>query len=319
MKLRYQDWYEQLSGKEVTMSGLRSGGVIMGVVIMVLTASQSAFASGSAGQVRVGAFLGTGWPEYEDVNGTINDLAAYFQEATDWPGYTDHHFDTDELGGGWVFGGWAEYLVTDNLALGVEFMPLSSDGGFDYGYAYDYDDGESVYSVGVAGDADYEATAGLMSIYGLYLLPMGDTPVTLRLGAGLGYLSGASLTMDFVTRYTVDLQEIEMWSENLKASGSAAAFHGLVGAEYEVTDHLLLCANAVYRKASVDELEVENVEGDEYGWFSALEKGETLKWHRYEVDEAQWAYEFSTEKGDNIGLDFGGFYLTVSAAFVFGP
>jgi hypothetical protein len=287
---------------------------------MVLAASQSATATGSAGQVRVGVFSGAGMQDHEDLNGTINHWVDYFHWIGEMPHVSSMDLDEYELAGGVVFGGHAEYVVIDNLAVGVEFMPLSSDGGYDV----DLDTYHERHDVNVTSsrDSDIEATARLVSVYGIYFLPMGGGPVALRLGGGVGYLFGAKLTVDYrsVFVYDRDWDEPLTMAGSLEASGSAVTVHGLVGAEYRATDRLLVCANVGYRVASIDELEVDRVDSWEGSYtFHNVHEGEPLRWHRYDGSGDPSGGEFSTEEGSIIDLDFSGFYLALSLAFSFGP
>ena len=281
-----------------------------GVIITVLVASQSAIASGSAGQIRAGLLLGYGISDQEDVNRPINDIADDIRRDND----ADQDYwsvDGDELGGGLVYGGFAEYRIVDNLVVGAEFIPLSSDGGLDFFAEYE----DNGFDLTQNNNLGIETHAKLLSAYGAYLLPISDGPVMLRLGGGVGYLAGAELEMDYDFSLEGGPQD-ESGHESLTASGSAVAFHAFAGAEYRVMDHLIICANASYRVASVDELEVDKVvavESEEFSAFEYVDEGEILKWKDGNTNE------FSTEEGDNIGLDFGGFYFTVSAAFTFGP
>ena len=294
------------------MASFGSHSVFAVVLILVLAGGQ-AVAAGPPGEVRVGAFIGTAISEHDDLNTTISDWGTQYREGMDGLGIADADFGEDEMGEGMVFGGHAEYVGTGNFGICAEFTPLSSKGGFDYAFSHDSD---PVFSG--RGEAEYKASAYLISVSGIYLIPVGDSPLALRLGAGAGYLFGARITVEAEQVYTDNTTGTERWYPSLKASGSAVAFQGFAGAEFRVTDGLLLCANAAYRAASVDELEVDEAYGESASWFGDLRQGGTLKWHSYELGGGASASEFSTEEGSNIGLDFSGFYLTVSVAYPFG-
>ena len=283
---------------------------ILGLAIVILAASQSAVASESAGQIRAGLLLGYGMWDHDGVNGPFNEIADETRSALASSPDLVWELNEDELGGGLVYGVFAEYLVLDNLAVGAEFVPVSTDGGLDVFEEVEFEGDTYTFN----GDIGADASARLLSVYGAYLLPLSGAPITLRLGGGVGYLSGAKLELnyDWSTRGP---GMTEAGNENLDASGSAVAFHAFAGAEYRLLDNVVICANAAYRSASVDELEVDCMEtSGQMGFFECVHEGEPLKW--YNGDEDMY---FTTEEGDNIGLDFGGFYLTASVAFTFTP
>jgi hypothetical protein len=91
---------------------------------------------------------------------------------------------------------------------------------------------------------------------------------------------------------------------------------GTVGIEYGITDQLLFVASASYRFAGVDELTVDSesttMNGSPYPDFWEIDEGELLRWYSGEAGSF-----FTTERGDVIGLDFGGPQLTVSLAYAF--
>ena len=280
---------------------------VLGCAILVVAASQPVSASDSVGRFRFGGSYGAAMADHEELNRTIDELEEFWA-------YWDVDWDDDDVGGGPVLCAFAEYLVTDRLAVGAEFMRLSGSGG----YVWSHIDESGSVDV----DVGYDAVANAASLYGVYRLPLGDSPVTLRFGAGAGYLLGAEFVLDFSVR-----EEFEIWrgpaaredtvivcQTDVKASGSAVAFHGLVGAEWHLTDQLVLMASATYRIARVDELKVDSASTTLNGapidtWW--VEEGETLKWRHGNGGS------FSTGQGDEVGLDFGGVQLTVSVAYAF--
>lgn len=282
--------------------------------ILVLAGTQSVSASDGVRRFRFGGLLGAATAHHHDLNETIDDYGDIIS-----PGVGS--WQEEEVGGGPVWGFFGEYLATDRFAVGAEFLRLSGNGGFDWSfYEYDY---YYEYYMSVREDVVYEASTSAVSIYGVYRLPMRDSPVSLRFGAGIGYLLDAKFEMNVLSRLAYstwsaseDRQETYVFQADIEASGSGPTFHGLVGAEYQVTDHFLLMANASYRIARVDELEVDAVNAQEDGvpvdWWLDVEEGEILRWY---VGEA--GAEFSTSEGEEVGLDFGGLQLTVRAAYTF--
>ncbi|MCK4408714.1 MAG: hypothetical protein KAW67_01425 [Candidatus Eisenbacteria sp.] len=251
--------------------------------------------------------------DHEDLNDTIEDTKDIWEGlANDW--------GDEPVGGGAVMGAFAEYVVTERFALGAEFLRLSGTGGYDW-WVLEYDEYASLYA---QADVGFEVAGNLASIYGVYRLPLGDSPAVLRFGAGVGYLFGAECVLDYAA-----LMEFEEGSgyggrqdttfvvqSDVETSGSGVAFHGLFGAEYQLTDQLLLLASASYRVARVDELTVDKtstrVNGEPSSGLWDLEEGEPLRWYNGETG----AY-FSTTEGDEVGLDFGGLQFTVGLVYAF--
>lgn len=281
----------------------------VGCAILVIAGSQSVLASDDIGRFRVGGLFGAAMADHEDLNDTIDDAEDFWTHwEIDWN-------DDDDVGGGLALGIFAEYLVNDRFAVGAEFMRLSGSGGYNWSYADDFVSDEV--------DVGYAATGNIASAYGIYRLRLGDSPVSLRFGAGAGYFFGAKFELDFSTRRTSEDWGVLGGSRDttfvgqtdVEASGSGIAFNGLLGAEYHLTDQLIMMASASYRIARVDELKVDQASSSENGmpvdtWW-VLEEGETLKWYN------ENGVYFSTEDGDNVGLDFGGLQLTVSVAYAF--
>ena len=280
--------------------------IVLGSVILLVVMSQSAPASDLTNRLRLGGSLGMAMSEQEDLNETIDHYEnVYSGWHSDW--------DDSELRSAFEVGAYAEYLLNENWIVGAEFLRSSSSGG------YDWYDGWSSGPVGTTDvDADYDATGNLVSAYGVYRLPLGDSAAALRLGAGVGYLFGAQFEMDFDAYqegqpFSGNPDSTVVYQMDLKATGSALALHGLVGAEYEVTGSLLLSANLAYRVAHVDELEVDD--------FTRIVNGcpDDL-WHIEEGKPLRWdsgISSLSTVEGDKVGLDFSGFHLTLSVAYTF--
>ena len=276
----------------------------IGCMILLLAGVQSVLAVELAGRLRLGGCAGVAMCEQEDLNGIMDDLEAFW---SDW----DIALGGVELRSALLGGACAEYLINENWVVGAEFLRLSSSSGYDW-YL------ESTGTTDV--DVSCGATGNLASVYGVYRFPLGDSPVALRLGAGVGYLFGAKSEMDFgVYQERLDgsgsRDSTLVWQADLEASGAAVAFHGLVGAEYEFTDNLLFSANFAYRVASVVELEVDDIGASinavpDETW--DIEEGETLRWYNGEMGTY-----FSTEEGDKVGLDFSGLHVTLSVAYVF--
>lgn len=276
----------------------------IGCLIILLVGTQSVLAVDPAGRLRLGASGGVAVSEQEDLNGIMDDLEDFW---SDW----DIALGNIELRSALLGGAYAEYLINQNWVVGAEFMRLSSSSGYDW-----FVDSGGITDV----DVSCGATGNLVSVYGAYRFPLGDSAVALRLGAGAGYLFGASTEMDFGV-----YQEERAgpgpgngtlrWLADLKASGSTAAFHGLAGAEYELGGNLLLSANLTYRVAAVTELKVDDVSASVNGepdesW--DIEEGDVLRWYNGEMGTY-----FSTVEGDRVGLDFTGLHVTVSVAYVF--
>ena len=277
----------------------------IGCMILLLVVAQPVLAVDLAGRLRLGGTAGIAMSEQEDLNVIMDDLKEF------WSAWEVDLGDSELRSV--VFGGvYAEYLVNENWVVGVEFLRLSSSSGYDW-YL------ETTDSTTDA-DASYDATGNLASVYGVYRLPLGDSPVALRLGAGMGYLFGAEFAMDFGVyregRVEPGSRDTTLaWQADLRASGATVAFHGLVGAEYEFTDNLFFSVNFAYRVASVAELEVDDSSASLNGvpdesW--DLEVGNTLRWYNGETGTY-----FSTVEGDKVGLDFSGLHIALSIAYVF--
>ena len=287
--------------------------VAVACAIFLMAACQSATASGNGAQFRFGGLFGIATADHEDLNGTIEDLEHL------WRGIVDH-WDDEPVGGGAVVGGFAEYLVTEEFVLGAEFLRLSGDGGYDWNVL----EADEFYSLYTAADVSYEATGNLVSIYGAYRLPIGDSGAALRFGAGIGYLFGAEFVLDFEGREVLEerrghgarVDTTFLWQTDVECSGSGVAFNGLLGVEYQVTGQVLLLASASYRQASVHELTVDSastsLNGEPYEQWWDLEVGEPLRWY----DGDSGAY-FSGTEGDEVGLNFGGVQFTVGLAYSF--
>lgn len=280
----------------------------VGCVILLLVGGQSVLASDLAGRLRVGGSLGMGMCEQGDLNDTIDDQEDFY---TLW----DIDWDDSELRSALQVGVYAEYLISDTWIVGAEFLRLSSSGGYEW-----YDDSSWTTDM----DSDYDAAANLASAYGAYRFALGDTPVTLRLGGGVGYLFGATFELDYDIYQVLDFgpgdDDTLAYQTGLKATGSAAAFHGFVGAEYQLTGSFLLSANVAYRVGSINELEVDEFSATVNGapndsW--DIERGEILRWYNGGIDEGELTSRFSTREGDRVGLDFGGLYFTLSVAYLF--
>lgn len=278
--------------------------------MLVLAGADPASASDLTGRFRVGGLLGVATAGHGDLNDTIDDYGDVVGPMVD-------SWSDDEVGGGPVWGLFGEYVLSEQFVVGVEFSRLSGDGGFGW-RVQEYED---EYYVDMREDVDYAASTNAISVYGIYRMPIGSSPVLLRLGAGVGYLLGAKLELDGRSlveygdwRALDERQEMYTLRFDVEASGSAVTLHGLVGAEYAVTDRLLLVADASYRVAGIDELEIDSVAARMNGEpiDIDLEEGEILRWFTGE-DEAY----FSTSEGDPIGLDFGGLEFTLAVAYTF--
>ena len=277
----------------------------IGCMILLLVGAQSALAIDLAGRLRLGGSAGMAMSEQEDLNGIMDDLEDFWSAwEVDWGDI--------ELRSALLGGAYAEYLINENWVVGAEFLRLSSGSGSDW----------YLETTGSTRDVDVScgATGNLASVYGAYRFPLGDSPVALRLGAGVGYLFGAELDMDFSVCHEGHVgsgsgDTTLVWQADLEASGSAVAFHGLVGAEYEFTDNLLVSANFAYRVAPVADLEVDDISASIDGvpdesW--DIEEGDILRWYNGEMGTY-----FSTVEGDKVGLDFSGLHVTLSVAYVF--
>jgi hypothetical protein len=276
--------------------------------------------------------------DIEDINDYNDAWGSFMRDYEDWlvddPYFynVDVGFTADDLGGGAAFGGFAEYMVTNEIGVGIEFVRLSSSADHSWSVEYEFDDGWEYYGwyEGHQG-GEFTAGANLVSLVGIYHLPLGATGASLRLGGGVGYLFGAKLEDDYSGREEYyeyyaqasrERQESYRWSGSLEASGSGVAFHGLVGIEYPITPQLLVVGDAGYRFASVGELEVDDwsytvngepVDPDEM--YLVTEEGEVLKVY-YDDDEFMPPF-LNTERGSDVELDFGGFYFTLGIAYVF--
>ena len=272
--------------------------------------------AGGAGTFRVGGVLGISTQAHGDVNGVIDDTHEMWDDAFGTGGYYEEsHFSADELGGGLVIGAQAEYLISDNVGLGMEFLPLSSSGGWDASYTY-WDEYEWFT---MDWNADLEATGKLVSAYGFYLMPMGDA-LSLRFGGGLDYIFGGKLEYGELMRMEDDYSWFE-GAAQFEATGSGLGFHGLVGVEYQIGDSFLIVGDAAYRVVKISELEVQDAfvswESVNEDW-EGMREGGVLQWVHYEDEYGEDHYYFSTEDdGEKVGLDFGGLYLKLGAFFCF--
>jgi hypothetical protein len=223
--------------------------------------------------------------------------------------HLETEWDEDELRRAGLAGAYVEYLMGETWVVGAEFLRLSSSGGYDWLVDWDFDPSAST-EVNVS----YTAAGNLASVYGAYRFPLGDSPLAVRLGAGVGYLFGAEFRMDYSYRDLYGVFTEHEREAELKAAGSAAAFHTLAGVEYEPTERLLFSANISYRVASIDELKVDDLtatrdgEPDEASW--RIEEGEILRW-----DSGR--HSLSTLEGEEMNLSFSGFYYTLGIAYVF--
>ena len=279
----------------------------IGCMILLLVGTQSVLAGDLAGRLRLGGSGGMAMSEQEDLNGIMDDLEDFWSTwEVDW--------GEIELRSVLLGGAYAEYLINENWVVGAEFQRLSSSSGSDW-YL------ETAGTRGSTRDVDVSsgAAGNLASVYGVYRLPLGDSPVALRLGGGVGYFFGAKFDMDFSVSQEGQIgpggDTTLVWHADLEASGSNVAFHGLVGAEYEFTDNLFLSANFAYRVVAVTELEVDNVSASVNGvpdesW--DIEEGDILRWY-----DGEMGTYFSTVEGDKVGLDFSGLHVTLSVAYAF--
>jgi opacity protein-like surface antigen len=282
--------------------------------VLVLAPTQSVSASDQVRRFRVGGLFGAATASHEDLNESIDDVGALLSiidcYVTDW--------SDDEVGGGRIVGVFAEYSISDRFSLGADFLRLSGRGGYGW-YGCDPSGHSSDY---IKADVDYEVTGNLFSGYGAYRLPLGDSRLSLRARAGVGYLPGAALEVSYQAREEpehwrgsqVRRDGATVWQANLGASGSAVTYHGLVGAEYDLTDRLVLKVSVAYRLARVGELEVKHASasGAPDGAWPGIEKGEILRWYNEEYNA-----HFSTSVGDRVGLDFGGVQLIGGLAYTF--
>ena len=247
-----------------------------------------------------------------DVNGTLDDTHEMWDAYGGSGFFDEYHFTANELGGGLVIGAQAEYLITDNLGLGMEFLPLSSTGDWDADVSYSDEYGWIL----VDQSGDFQATGKLVSAYGFYLMPMGDA-LSLRLGGGLDYILGGKLEFDQLVRIEDEYDVLEGRGQ-FEATGSGFGFHALVGAEYLISDSFLIVGDAGYRVVKINELEVQDasVSGSRDDW-EGMEEGGVLQWV-HDEDEYGEGYYFSTEDdGEKVGLDFGGLYLTLGVFYCF--
>jgi hypothetical protein len=304
---------------------------VVALCVLVLAASLPAVGWAQAGRIKVRASFGAGSYSIEDVNDFMASKGRYirdYEEYWDDPYYgVDASFNAEDLEGGAVFAGAVEYGLTNQFSVGVELLPLSSSGDYSWllemwdEYYYEYWE--------VRESFDAEAKAKLVSLYGVYNVPLGTTGANIRLGGGVGYLFGGTLELDWhgdVEYEYWDRQgrQEEEWSGSLEATGSGMAFHALVGIEYPIMPQLLLTGDVAYRFAAIDELEVDSVSRnneylDAHPAEDDTEVGEVLKWVDYhgDIEESEWLPVFSTGRGSDVGLDFSGLYFTLGIAYVF--
>lgn len=279
------------------------------LVLAVISILPAIALAGGAGTFRVGGVLGISTQAHGDINGTIDDTHEMWDYGCEADYYDECCFDANELGGGLVIGAQVEYLIRDNLGFGMEFLPLSSTGGWD-AYFSDWDD----YGAHLDDNTDLQATGKLVSAYGFYLMPMGDA-LSLRFGGGLGYILGGKLEFDELMHIEYDGEEDEA-SRQFEATGSGFGFHALVGAEYLIGDSYMIVGDAAYRVVKINELKVQDTsDSTSRGDWGGMEEGEVLQWVR---DEEYGGGYFSTEDdGEKVGLDFGGLYLTLGVFYCF--
>ena len=280
----------------------------IGCMIFLFVGAQSVPAVDLGGRLRLGGSAGVAMSEQEDMNGIMDDLEDSWSDwGVDW--------GDSELRSALLGGAYAEYLINENWVVGAEFLRLSGKSGYDW-YLEVVSTPDDPIGSTTDVDVGSAATGNLASVYGVYRFPLGESPVALRLGAGVGYLFGAKFDMDFSVRREGDVGPGSGESTlDLEASGSTAAFHGLVGAEYEFTDNLLVSVNFAYRAASVAELKVDDFSASLDGVPDEsldIEEGDTLRWY----NDGTVPY-FSTVEGDKVGLDFSGLHVTLSVAYIF--
>jgi hypothetical protein len=279
--------------------------------------------------VRIGAAFGYGAYAVEDINDFMDGTGEYWLdaeqelEAED----LDVSFSSEELGGGLVIAGTVEYAVTSQVGVGLEIVPLSTSGEF----SWDFEEviGSGGETIGAGERCDIEARATLVSLYGVYRVPLGNTGTALRLGGGAGLLFGGKLESDHRGYLEVtdlpdaSVRQHEDWTESLEATGSGMAFHALVGIEYPIAPQIILTGDVAYRFASISELEVDSVSTDDEfdlgGIHYEAEEGKVLKWTDYDghFDFEDWPPRFRTDRGSEVELDFGGLYVTLGIAYVF--
>ncbi|MFH1688780.1 MAG: outer membrane beta-barrel protein [Candidatus Eisenbacteria bacterium] len=277
--------------------------------ILLSAGARPALAQDDFARFRVGGLLGRGLGGQEDLNMTIDESGMGGIWRQDESGRNADHIE-----GMLTRGLSAEYLISDRFGVGAEFVWFSGGGGYDWFISIEDEYGWWW----IEADADYAPTATVASLYGIYRLPLGDTGVSLRLVAGVGYLHGtfahAFYGRDRYVEYDGWEYEVVL-DERIETSGSGGAFHCGLGAEWNLTDELLVTACATFRKAQIDRLEVDEFRTTENGvpyeaW--GINEGEVLRWARDE-----WGGYFSTEDGGPVELDFGGMQLTVGIAQVF--
>jgi hypothetical protein len=297
------------------------------IVAILLAILPFSVAWGQAG-VRIGASFGYGAYSLDDINDFIDGTGEYWRDAEHEleAEEIDVGFSSEELGGGLVISGTVEYAVTDQISVGLELVPLSTSGEFSWDFEEVMAGGEG--SIGAGERCDIEARATLVSLYGVYRVPVGNTGASLRLGGGAGLLFGALESdhrgfLEVTDAAGAAGREREDWTENLEATGSGMAFHALVGIEYPIAPQVVLTGDVAYRFASIAELEVDSVstndELDLGGIYYETEEGKVLKWSDYDGDFGfdDWAPRFRTDRGRDVELDFGGLYLTFGIAYVF--
>ncbi len=281
------------------------------IAIQLLTGSVSAQDPSSAGKIRISGFIGYGLLEQEDINKVIELYDEdYIVDEDDWDYITS---GSDKITGGVVFGASAEYRVSEKLGIGLEYARVSGEGRFSWeGY-----DSEMRDYWAVEEEFEFKTSANLLSLFAIYRVPLGESRAALRLGGGLGMALGAQFELtdrwylDYGYARSAGGRPMEQGTERLRASGSSFALHGLLGIEYGIGERFFLTGDVAYRYASVDELKVDSVTE----WMAGdpddpeVVKGGTLKWSDL--------VGFSTRAGENIGLDFSGFYLTLGVSVAF--
>jgi hypothetical protein len=287
------------------------------VSALVLLSVRDASAESAFGgrRVRISAFGGYGANQQDDINMMTTYHENDFSDAEDFA--EDWSAVREELNGAVPLGVSVEYLINERWGVGWEFMRLRGSGGFEGFRSDEIQDGWVDYTF----TADYTPSANVFSVFGSYRIPLGSPTAVLRLGGGIGYLFGADLGLEWDgfhefydrrDRFSAR-GETSRWTAGLQTSGAGVAFHGLAGIEYRVTERVFVTGDLTYRFASVGKLEISDLSGlFAYEDFSDFSVGETLKWATDGPDS--W---LSTEVGEDIGLDFSGFYFTLGAALAF--
>lgn len=294
------------------------------VVASLIVVSSPSLVSGQAG-VRIGASFGYGAYAVEDINDFIDGTGDYWRDVEHEVEGADVSFSSEDLGGGAAIAATVEYMITNQISVGMELVPLSTDGEYTWRWEEWYYE-ESIYA---REHCAFEARANLVSLFGIYRVPLGATGASARVGAGAGYLfsgtfeSDYSGYVDYAHGGAGTVRQEEEWSGSLEASGSGMAFHALVGAEYPIGPQLVLTGDVTYRFASIEELEVDRVSlQDEFETgpiHPDSDEGKVLRWTDYGgvLDEDAWPPRFRTDRGSDVAVDFSGLYITFGIAYIF--